>query len=192
MKSNLHLFQRCHKNAYKEQAHDWDLQWLHSPQATVAFKGLCSPARDISQYRTRRRREGLPLPTLGVYVLESLFRSTFVVSHSPESFSTSFLHLLKALLMTIKRSGPSEAFSVSTTLCPGHLPEKPPAGECQESGLGARRRWLGHEGGAITQAHRFPCRRKHTGNTRKGSQIHTSMNCRGEAVQYCIIKGAIF
>lgn len=44
-----------------------------------------------------------------------------------------------------------------------------------------------HVESEMTQAHGFPCPHKHTQR-----QMHVCMNCSGEAVQYSIIKSAVF
>lgn len=143
MKFNLHLFQGCHRNAYKEQAHDSDLQWLHSPQGIVAFKGWYGPAGDIPQYCSSRGGKGCPrLPRVSTCWRDySEARSLSLVhqrvSPSPEStaddplrHSVSFGMMLNS---TLSVSPPREAASVRSA-----------AGGCSEGRLGAHGRWLGH------------------------------------------------
>lgn len=91
LKFNLHLFQRCHKNTYQEQAHDLDLQWLHFPQTTVAFKGLYRPARGNSQDCSSREGKGCPCLHVGKPVEKDVCSLLFTME---------FLHLPKVLMVT--------------------------------------------------------------------------------------------
>lgn len=198
MKFNLHLFQRCHKNAYKEQAHDSDLQWLHSPEAAVAFKGLYSPAGDISQYGPEEKERAALAWSGCLHAGQPIQKHIHCLS-----FTREFLHLLKVLLLTIRSSGPSEVFSVFGDDAQLHR-VRVTSQRSRNGSFASRRRVLGkqagtpqemagtHVEGAMTQAHRFPCSHRHTGNTHKGSQIHTCMNCRGEAVRYASSKVRFF
>lgn len=97
LKFNLHLFQRCHKNAYKEQAHDMDLQWLHSPHTTVAFQGLYRQAGDNSQDYCSREGKGCPCLHVGKPVEKDICSLVHHrVSPSPQNYDGDH-HMVRTL-----------------------------------------------------------------------------------------------
>lgn len=190
LKFNLHLFQRCHKNAYKEQAHDLDLQCLHSPQTTVAFKELYWPAGDNSQDCSSREGKGPfqgTLPTCWRVCWEgSLFSLVHHgVSPSPKS-TDGDQHTMRTLWGIQCLLG--QCWSPP---CLDHLPVKLHGKFPRWQTLGESRvsipEMAGTSGRCVatwvplqTQSYRE--------QAAKGSQIHACINCKDEAVQHSNIK----
>lgn len=193
LKFNLHLFQRCHKNAYKEQAHDLDLQWLHSPQNAVAFKGVYRPAGDNSQDCSKREGKGHPCLHAGEPIEKDACSLLFTME---------FLHLPKVLMVTTMWWGPPEAFSVfwgnaelhhawATSQWSSHglFPKWQPSGEQAGSELEI----TGTYGRCSYPSTWIPLQtQSYREQAHEGSQIHAHINCKDEAVQYSNIKSVRF
>lgn len=136
LKFNLHLFQRCHKNAYKEQAHDLDV----APFPTYH----CSLPRTVQMSRRQipgllqQRRKGLSLPTCWRASWEGYLFSPVHHGISPSPKSADGDHHMMRTLWGIQCLL-GQCWSPPYL---DHLPVKAccPDGKCWESRVGAARR----------------------------------------------------
>lgn len=196
LKFNLHLFQTCHKNAYKEQAHDLDLQCLHSPQTLEPSKNCTDQQETIPRTAPAEKERDLskePCLHAGEPVEKEV--CSFL-------FTMEFLHLPKALMVTTtwwRACEASSAFWDNAEVHPawitsqwsshGKFPRWQTLGESRVSipemaGTSGRCSYPSTWVPLQTQSYRE--------QAHKGSQIHACINCKDEAVQHSNIKSVGF